>query len=92
LVEVTHPFHPLFGRRLPCVGRRYNRHGERLLLQTADGAIWSVPPPWTDLTNPDPEVVMGRGRALLRTIDLIDLADLVGQLSGNSDAGPLGGM
>jgi hypothetical protein len=35
---------------------------------------------------------MGRGRALLRTIDLIDLADLVGQLSGNSDAGPLGGM
>jgi hypothetical protein len=35
-VLVTHPFHPLFGRQLPCVGKRYNRYGERLLLQAAD--------------------------------------------------------
>jgi hypothetical protein len=53
-----------------------------LLLQTEDGVVWSVPPQWTDLTSPDPEVVMGRGRALLRTIDLIELANLVGQISG----------
>ncbi|WP_192937063.1 hypothetical protein [Sinorhizobium meliloti] len=28
---------------MPCVGKRYNRHGERLLLQTEDATVWSVP-------------------------------------------------
>jgi hypothetical protein len=74
----------LFSRLLPCVGRRYNRHGERLLLQADDSAVWSVPPQWTDLASPDPEVVMGNGRALLRTADLMELASLVGRLSGKS--------
>jgi len=80
-VRVTHPFHPLFGRRLPCVGKRYNRYGERLLLQVDGATVWSVPPQWTDLVDPDPEVVMGHGRALLRTVDLIELASLVKRLS-----------
>jgi len=53
-----------------------------VLLQTEDGVVWSVPPQWTDLTSPDPEVVIGRGRALLRTVDLIELASLVRQISG----------
>jgi len=81
-VRVTHPFHPLFGRQLPCVGRRYNRHGERLLLQADDAAIWSVPPQWTDLVSPDPEVVVSNGRAVLRFADVVELADLVDRLSG----------
>jgi hypothetical protein len=79
-----HPFHPLFARRLPCVGRRYNRHGERLLLQTDDSIVWSVPPRWTDVVSPDPEVVMGNGRAPLRVADLMELADLVDRLFGKS--------
>src|SRR3984893_9057347 len=70
-VRVTHPFHPLFGRQLPCVGKRYNRYGERLLLQHDGATVWSVPPQWTDLVGPDPEIVIGRGRALLRTVDLM---------------------
>ena len=82
-MRVTHPFHPLFGRQLPCVGRRYNRHGERLLLQADDAVIWSVPPQWTDLVSPDPEVVMSHGRAVLRFADVVELADLVDRLSGN---------
>jgi len=85
-VRVTHPFHPLFARPLPCVGRRYNRHGERLLLQTDDAAVWSVPPQWTDLVSPDPEIVMGNGPALLRVSDLLELANLVGRLSSKSAA------
>jgi hypothetical protein len=80
-VQVTHPFHPLFGRQLPCVGKRYNRYGERLLLQDDGGRAWSVPPQWTDLVGPDPEVVIGRGEALLRAVDLIELASLVKRLS-----------
>ena len=73
-VRVTHPFHPLFGRQLPCVGKRYNRYGERLLLQDDGATVWSVPPQWTDLVGPDLEVVIARGRALLRTVDLMELA------------------
>ena len=79
-MRVTHPFHPLFDRQLPCVGRRYNRHGERVLLQAVDGTIWSVPPQWTDLVSPDPEIVMGNGRTVLRFADLLELADLVDRL------------
>ena len=80
-VRVTHPFHPLFGRQLPCVGKRYNRYGERLLLQVDGVAVCSVPPQWTDLASPDSEVVMGHGRALLRAVDLMELASLVNRLS-----------
>jgi Family of unknown function (DUF5372) len=87
-VRVTHPFHPLFARQLQCVGRRYNRHGERLLLQADDAAIWSVPPRWTDLESPDPEVVMSNGRAVLRFADVVELADLVDRLSGKKAAQP----
>jgi len=83
-VRVTHPFHPLFAQQLRCVGRRHNRHGERLLLQADDAAVWSVPPQWTDLASPDPEVVMSNGRALLRVADLMELIDLVDRLSGKS--------
>jgi len=32
----------------------------------------------------DPEVILGNGRALLRVADLMELADLVGRISGKS--------
>ena len=80
-MRVTHPFHPLFGRQLPCVGKRYNRYGERLLLQDDGATVWSVPPQWTDLVGPDLEVVIAGGRALLRAVDLMELAGLVKRLS-----------
>ena len=85
-VRVTHPFHPLFGRRIPCVGKRYNRYGKRLLLQMDDGTVWSVPPQWTDLAGLDPAVVMGDGQAFLRAVDLMELASLVKRLSDKSAA------
>ena len=81
LVRVTHPFHPFADRQLVCVGERHNRSGKRLLLRIDDSTICSVPPQWTDVAAPDPEVVMGRGRALLRVVDLMGLARLVEQLS-----------
>jgi hypothetical protein len=85
-VGVTHPFHPLFQRQLRCVGKRYNRYGERLLLQAEGGQVWSVPVPWTDLADPDPEVVMGEGRLLLRLSDWMQLANLVEEFLGAAAA------
>lgn len=80
LVRVSHPFHPLSGQQLPCVGKRYNRYGTHLLLQMNDGAVCSIPLQWTDLVAPDPEIVRGRHRALFCTRDMMELARLVGEL------------
>jgi len=79
-VRVTHPFHPLSGRQLVCVGERYNRYGTRLLLRVDEDHVCSVPRQWTDVVAPDPEVVIGEGRALIRAADLLELADLVSRL------------
>jgi Family of unknown function (DUF5372) len=81
LVRITHPFHPLSGRKLLCVAERYNRYGMTLLLQTDDESVCSVPPQWTDVVAVDPEIVMGGHRALFRVRDLLELAGLVDRLS-----------
>ena len=62
------------------MGERYNRYGRRLLLRVDDVATCSVPPQWTDLVAPDPEIVLGEHRALFRVADLLELARLVDQL------------
>jgi len=80
LVRITHPFHPLSGREVACVGERYNRYGRRLLLRVDDVTVCSVPPQWTDLVAPDPEIVIGEYRALFRVADLLELERLVDQL------------
>jgi len=85
-VLVTHPFHPLSGQQLACVGQRYNRYGTTLLLQSGDGAVFSVRPQWTDVVAPDPEMVMGRQRALFRVADLLELARLLDRLCGRDVA------
>ncbi|WP_437925348.1 DUF5372 family protein [Sorangium sp. So ce291] len=77
---MTHPFHPLSGRQLVCVGERYNRYGTRLLLRVDEEHVYSVPRQWTDVVAPDPELVIGEGRALLRVADLLELAGLVSNL------------
>jgi Family of unknown function (DUF5372) len=51
------------------------------LLRVDDRTICSVPPQWTDMAAPDPEVLMGQGRALFRVADLVELARLVTRLS-----------
>jgi len=86
LVRVTHPFHPLSGKLLACVGERFNRYGRRLLLRVDDETVYSVPPQWTDLASPDPEIVMVRCRGLFRVADLLELARLIDQLGGHGFA------
>lgn len=79
-MRITHPFHPLSGKQFACVGERYTRYGRRLLLRVDDATVCSVPPQWTDLVAPDPEIVIGEQRALFRVADLLELARLVEQL------------
>lgn len=79
-MTVTHPFHPYAGQRGLFVGKRANRSGIRLLLRFDDGRICAVPSQWTDAMPPDPEVVMGAGRALCTVTNLLELACFVATL------------
>jgi hypothetical protein len=63
------------------VGERYTRSGRRLLLQVDEVTVCSVPPQWTDVVAPDPEIIIGAQRALFRMVDLLELARLIEQLS-----------
>jgi hypothetical protein len=69
------------------VGERYNCHGRRLLLQVDERTVCSVPPQWTDVVAPDPEIVMGEGRTLFRVADLLELARLVERLGTDNSLG-----
>ncbi|NRO99663.1 hypothetical protein GWC77_27855 [Paraburkholderia sp. NMBU_R16] len=86
LVRITHPFHPFSGRQLLCIGERYNRSGMRLLLRVDDKSYCSVPPTWTDVSAPDPEVAIGRDRAPFTVADLMELELLVRRLFSCGDA------
>lgn len=64
-----------------CVGERCNAYGRRLLLSVDKDTVCAVPQQWTDVVAPDPEVVIGDQRALMRVADLVELARLVARLS-----------
>jgi hypothetical protein len=68
------------------VAERYSLYGKRLLLQVDDGTVRSVPPQWTDIAVPDPEIVMGKERALFRVADLLELSRLVAHLRKGESA------
>ena len=74
------------------MGKRYNRYGSWLLLQVDDKAICYVPPQWTDLVPPDPEVVIGEARALFRVADLLELAQLLERLNRRVSLGAANGV
>ena len=76
-MRVTHPFHPLSGRKFPCVGERCTPYGKRVLLKVDDTVVCSVPRQWTDLVGLDPEIVLGGCRAIVRVGDLIERERLI---------------
>lgn len=80
-MRITHPFHPCRGEQFVCVGERITRAGKRLLLRFSETAVHLIPPQWTDRVVPDMETALGKGRALFRVSDLIELADLVERLA-----------
>jgi hypothetical protein len=76
-VRVTHPFHPLFGRRLEFVKRRRNWRADRVYVITGIGEMVSLPVEWTDVVAPDPFVVLAAGRAPFGVQQLVELSEIV---------------
>ena len=89
-MRITHPFHPYGGRQLPCVGERFNRYGKRLLLQVDENIVCSVPESWTDLVDPDPQIIAGSGQTVFLFSDLLELAHDVERLTDKDALGRVG--
>jgi hypothetical protein len=75
--QITHPFHPYFGRDFALVTWRHNWAEDRVYFQDGSQRLRSVSSQWTDLVADDPVVVIGEGRAHLRIADMLELADLL---------------
>jgi hypothetical protein len=80
-VQVTHPFHPLFGRAFPFVEYRQTWAEDRVYFSDGAGRLRQLPAAWTDAAPADPFVVVSAGRAVIRFEDLLALATLLAQLA-----------
>lgn len=80
-MTITHPFHPLSGKRFSLISRWKNWGGDRVLFEDDEGRVRSLPTGWTSLGEVDPYVTISAGRSLFRVDDLIALAALVKGLS-----------
>jgi hypothetical protein len=77
---VTHPFHPLLDREFEIAERRINWGVDWVYFHGAEGQLLALRVSWTDLATPDPFVIIAQGRALMRTSDLLRLADMTSDL------------
>jgi hypothetical protein len=53
-VEISHPFHPLRGRRFEVLKKRRVAGVDTLILRELERGTLSVPREWTDWANPSP--------------------------------------
>jgi len=78
-VQVTHPFHPLYGGTFAVVDRR-RCHEEYLYLEVSSERVERVLAGWTSLGVVDPFVKLSAGRSLFRVDDLLRLTELVAEI------------
>ena len=52
--EISHPFHPLRGRRLEVLKKRRVAGVDTLILRELERGTFSVPREWTDWADPSP--------------------------------------
>jgi hypothetical protein len=80
--QVTHPFHPLFGREFTLVHYRQCWGEDRVFYLDESEDLRSMPARWTSAIMDDPFVVIAAGRSLFRLVDLLELTKL---MRGGSD-------
>lgn len=87
VVDITHPFHPLYGRRYELLTVRQTWGEYRVFFYDEQGVLTALPASWTNAGEADPFVTMARGRAHYRPADLVQLATLVAQLGASVNTG-----
>ena len=86
-MRVTHPFHPLCGEDFEFIEHRLNWGEDRACLRGGGGDLFCLPAAWTDAVALDPFTVIAAGRCPFATADLLAVAELIGRLRAQRDAG-----
>ncbi|MFC1652736.1 DUF5372 family protein [Planctomycetota bacterium] len=77
---VTHPFHPLRGKKILIVTHKKNWGEHRVFYHQEDGRLTSIPGCWTSLYDPHPFNVISQGRSAFRFGELLELIRLIEDL------------
>jgi hypothetical protein len=75
--RITHPFHPQIGREFEIVDRRRYWGGDHLIVLEEDERPRAVPVAWTSLCEEDAFRRIAGGRAAVRFVDVVLLAELL---------------
>jgi len=76
-VQITHPFHPLYGKQFDLIEQRYIYTESFLYFYDDHGHLREIPAVWTDFVKVDAYVELAAGRSPLHATHLLELADLV---------------
>lgn len=74
---MTHPFHPLRGRRFELLASKQAWGEQRVYFYGDEDCLVAMPAAWTDAMALDPFVALAGGRAYFRMEDLLRLVELV---------------
>jgi hypothetical protein len=79
---ITHPFHPLSGKRFEILSTKTFNKRDILSLKAPGHrtGIIAIPRDWTDKADPDPYLCLSSSPPILSFIHLQHLADLVNML------------
>lgn len=78
--QVTHCFHPQYGKRFEIVTCHHNWGEARVFYHNEAGELCSLPLSWTNLAPVDPFVQISAGRAAFRINDLLEMVRLLHSL------------
>ncbi|MGO8809891.1 MAG: DUF5372 family protein [Candidatus Sulfotelmatobacter sp.] len=81
---MRHPFHPLRGQSFPVLKKRRVAGIDTLILRGLEHGSFSVAREWTDWADPDPYSALGLPPRLWDVNLLLDLVNLLEQLSSQS--------
>jgi Family of unknown function (DUF5372) len=87
LAEISHPFHPLKGRRFVVLKERRIAGVDTLMLRDSERGSFSVAREWTSLAKPSAYEALDVRRGRLDAELLLELVALVQQLSHQSSEG-----
>jgi hypothetical protein len=73
---IVHPFHPWRSRRFELIECRRRWGHWRVYYLNENGQLAYFPASWTDAGPKDPFIEQAKGRALVRTEDLLKLAEI----------------
>ena len=78
--EITHAFHPLFGKQIELVVQRAQWGEDRVFYRSPQGHLASLPARWTNLAPDDPAAGLADRPTHFRVDDLIELAALLSEV------------